>query len=784
MPTPEHPIPDAGREIPAATGKVKADDRGPKKPGELFFRVFHVSPIPVLVVDAVTTKILEANEQFCALTGRRHEDLVGRTTRELQMWVDPAQRDQLYAEIAAQGAVHRREARIRDHTGSIREGRFSGETVELDGRACIVSAFEDLTDLLRAEAALRESEERFSKAFYASPDPYIIADFHTSAMLDVNDAYCRLFGVTRREAIGKRNSDLGLWENLAQRDLFVERLQRDGVVLEMEQHRRNRAGGTVICRVTAFRVDIGNRACTLYRIRDITRERLSEQALRESEEKFSKAFHATPDSMSINLLDDGRFLEVNDAFTRIHGWTREEAIGRSSVELGLWADPADRVRIVARLRSGGTVVNAAVMMRDKAGATHECLFSAEMIDLSSRACLFCLVRDVTEQRRLEDRLRQAQKMESIGQLAGGIAHDFNNILTVIQGHTSFLLDDGALPPAARDSVREIQQGASLAANLTRQLLLFSRRQVLQRGRLSANAVVGRTRELLHRVITENVQLEARLAPDLPDILADSSMVEQVLLNLAVNAQDAMPRGGRITLATHRLDAGADYLRRVPQAREGRFVGIAVSDTGEGIPPEILPRIFDPFFTTKEEGKGTGLGLATVYGIMEQHGGWVEVESQPGQGARFTVYFPVADKGGSAAPLPAPAAPADPRGHETILVVEDKAEVRSVLHSVLKRYGYQVVLAGDGAEALACWREHRARIALLFTDVIMPGSLTGRDLAEQLRADRPDLKVVFCSGYDADVLDAAALQAKGTRFITKPFDVARLVEVVRDLLDAE
>jgi CheY-like chemotaxis protein len=313
--------------------------------------------------------------------------------------------------------------------------------------------------------------------------------------------------------------------------------------------------------------------------------------------------------------------------------------------------------------------------------------------------------------------------------------------------------------------------------------LFSRWQVFQPGRLALPGVIARLLQLLARVIGDDIALEVVNPPDLPEVRADAGMVEQVLLNLVVNARDAMPRGGRIVIAARALTVDADYVRRVPQARLGRFVGLSVRDTGEGIAPDILPRIFDPFFTTKKEGKGTGLGLATVYGIIEQHAGWIEVDSQPGRGTTFEVWFPAADKA-TAPPMPAPALPVDTRGSETILVVEDKDAGRTVLQAVLERFGYQVVLANDGPEALARWAEHKDRIDLLFTDVMMPGGLTGKDLANRLRADRPGLKVIFCSGYDAHILDASTLQAAGTRFLTKPFDVSRLTEVVRELLDTK
>jgi PAS domain S-box-containing protein len=640
----------------------------------------------------------------------------------------------------------------------------------------------DATAQRLAEQALRDSEERFSKAFYASPVPYIIVDHTTHLMVDVNDAYSRLFGVSREEAVGKKNSELGLWVDLKERDRFIEIMDRDGEAHEMEQRRCTRAGEAVICLVTAFRMNIGGRPCILYQMRDITRERRSEQALRDSEEKFSRAFRATPDSVVISTFEEGRILDVNEGFTRLHGWTREEAVGRTGHELRLWGDASHRIRVMSMLREGRSVRSMPVVARNRAGGLHQCLYSGETTEIGGTLCLISIIRDMTEQQRLEAQLHHAQKMESVGQLAGGVAHDFNNILTVIQGHTSLLLGDARLPPEMLESLRQIAHSADFAAKLTRQLLLFGRKQVIQLGRLELNGVVTRMTQLLERVIGENIALELGLTPGLPEIHADTGMVEQLLLNLVVNARDAMPAGGRVAISTQALDADAEYVRRVPQARCGRYVGLRVRDTGEGISPEILPRIFDPFFTTKKEGKGTGLGLATAYGIVEQHSGWIEVDSQPRQGAQFTVWFP-ATAPHAVEPRPVSVPPIQTRGGETILVVEDKDAVRAIVRAVLTRFGYKVVLAADGQEALLRWAEHQGQIMLLFTDVIMPGGMTGRDLAIRLRTMRPDLKVIFCSGYDADILGPTALKEPGTRFLAKPFDVGNLAQIVRELLNA-
>jgi len=298
-------------------------------------------------------------------------------------------------------------------------------------------------------------------------------------------------------------------------------------------------------------------------------------------------------------------------------------------------------------------------------------------------------------------------------------------------------------------------------------------------RLSLNELVTRLARLFQRVLGDDIPLDFITMPTLSAIEADTAMLEQVVLNLVVNAREAMPRGGRVTVLTLAVDVDEAYQKRVPQALPGRWVGVQVRDTGEGIQPDVLPRIFEPFLSqANEANKSAGLGLAAVYSIVKQHQGWMQVESPAGEGARFTAWFPATDP----APAPAPAAQTT-KGHETILVVEDKEAVRAILQAVLERQGYRALMATNGEEALALWSQHKEAIGLLFTDVVMPGGVTGRDLADRLRLERPSLKVVFCSGYGADIIGPEIMTVPNNRFLAKPFDIGRLAEVVRELLDA-
>jgi signal transduction histidine kinase/ActR/RegA family two-component response regulator len=395
----------------------------------------------------------------------------------------------------------------------------------------------------------------------------------------------------------------------------------------------------------------------------------------------------------------------------------------------------------------------------------------------------CYVEDITGRLNLEAQLRQAQKMESVGQLAAGVAHDFNNMLTVIQGHSGMMLAKTTLPPELLDCAHAIYSSADRAARLTRQLLMFSRRNIMKLDPLDLRKVVGDLSKMLQRLLGETVMLEFNAPPELPLVLADTGMVEQVLMNLAVNARDAMPRGGTLTISTSPIEMNEAYVQTHSEARLGSFVCLRVSDTGSGMDSPTMAHIFEPFFTTKEVGKGTGLGLATVYGIVKQHEGWIEVSSELGRGTTFNVFFPA-----SSAPVKAPSAEVALAttvrgGHETILVVEDEPLLRDMALLILQDCGYQVLEAGSGAEAMQVWERQSDAIKLVVTDVVMPGGMSGRELAVKLTASRPQLRIIFTSGYNVDESNTDFFRRDGAIFLQKPYNRIALAKAVRESLDA-
>jgi len=465
---------------------------------------------------------------------------------------------------------------------------------------------------------------------------------------------------------------------------------------------------------------------------------------KKAEERFYKAFNANPEPMTIATLSEGRFIDVNESFLRITGHQREEVIGRTSLEVKFWKSPEDRARYAEVLEKRGATRDREIAFLTKSGEERTALDSADVVEFDGEKCVIATFKDITERKNLEKQLRQAQKMEAIGQLSGGIAHDFNNLLGVIIGYSEILEERLAAGDSMQKSVQEIKKAGTRAASLTRQLLAFSRQQVLEPKILALNAIVGDVEKMLGRLLGENIDIESELAPDLGNIKADQGQIEQVIINLAVNARDAMPHGGRLTITTANIDLDEDYARSHSPHAPGRCVLLSVSDTGIGMDAATQAHIFEPFFTTKEIGKGTGLGLSTVYGVVRQSGGHIWVYSEPGLGTTFKIHLPRTDEAVHGE-KPAASLTNSLRGTETILLVEDEESLRELTRGLLANSGYTVLSAGQPADAIEIARQHQGPIHLLLTDVVMPG-MSGLALAGELAPTRPDMRVVYMSGY--------------------------------------
>ena len=593
-------------------------------------------------------------------------------------------------------------------------------------------------------------------------------------ILECNLACARMFGYATCEDL-TASPATDLYFRPEDRNTFIAILQRVKSLTNYEQCLRRKDGSKVWLLGSANLVEGkgGAPAVNEETFVDITERK-------NVEETFRKAFNANPEPITIATIPEGRYIDVNESFLRVTGYSREEVIGRTSRDLNFWVKPEDRTTFIEMVMRQGSVRDFEIEFRTKSGEIRMALDSAEIIDVAGQECVIAIFRDVTERKTLEKQLRQTQRMEAVGQLSGGIAHDFNNLLGVIIGYSEIL--EHRLPSGdpLHKECQQIKKAGQSAASLTRQLLAFSRQQVLEPRILDLNAIVLNVEKMLRRLIGEHIDLKTNLDPALGSVKADQSQIEQVIINLAVNARDAMAHGGKLMIETANVDLDEDYARRHPPQLPGPYVLLSVADTGIGMDAETQTHIFEPFFTTKEVGKGTGLGLSTVYGVVRQSGGHVWVYSELGQGTTFKIYLPRAVQ---TTGLQQPhAAPADSlRGSETILLVEDEEALRELTRSLLEGAGYSVLEAELPEAATGIALQHRGPIHLLLTDMVMPG-MTGRDLGAKLTPIRPEMKVVYMSGYTGFTL--AGLADSEIALLGKPFTRETLLRKVREALESE
>jgi two-component system cell cycle sensor histidine kinase/response regulator CckA len=591
----------------------------------------------------------------------------------------------------------------------------------------------------------------------------------------------RLFGYSANEAIGQRAAMLFPPDQLQAEMEILARLARGESVKQFDTVRIRKDGTPVDVSVMVSPISYPDSTITSFASisRDITERKTAEERLR-------KLSHAVEQSPALVVITDkaGNVEYVNPKFTQVSAYQLEDVLGKNP---RIWksgeTSQEEYQKLWTTITAGGEW-HGEFLNRTKDGEVYRASAALSAIrDATGNITHFLSVaEDVTARRSMEEQYRQAQKMEGIGQLASGVAHDFNNILAVIQMQAGLLKEGHNLSPEHDALADDIGHAVERAAALTRQLLLFSRKEVLRAQDLDLNQSIESVLKMLRRTIGEAVQMKLNLAAEPMWLHADPGMMDQVLLNLCVNARDAMPAGGQLVIETSGVVFDAEAASQTANMRPGSFVCLTVSDTGCGIPSESFSKIFEPFFTTKEVGKGTGLGLSTVFGIIEQHHGWINVYSEVGHGTTVRICLPRLPQR-SGRKSPEPSLTAMPGGNETILLVEDEPAVRNVTIRALTRLGYQVLDASNAFEALAVWKAHRDEIQLVLTDMVMPGGMNGIQLGAELLKDRPTLKVIYASGYSADVAGADFPLMDGVNFLTKPYDRARLAQTVRAMLEA-
>jgi PAS domain S-box-containing protein len=637
----------------------------------------------------------------------------------------------------------------------------------------------DALTSLHVVRRLRESEARYRGLMDNATDGFFLMD-DQGTVHDVNRQACESLGMSREELLGKTPFAFDPDITLAQITELKEAVN-SGRTFVLDTRHRRKDGSTFPVELRVRKMDSEGEWRAVSLARDMTERKKAEESLGNSERRL-RAFFETSNAGIIEIDATGHLVRANEAFCAMTGFTASE-LDRKEVReiifpedmelfLARWRElasgRADRSHTELRYRrkdgtSLWTLGNVVVLSRDDSGAPVAC--SAVVIDL-------------TERKRLEDHLQRAQKMEAIGQLAGGVAHDFNNLLTVINGYSEILLASHSGQDGTNDAVTAIRDAGERAARLTRQLLAFSRKAIVEPKVLDLNELIGATTRMLSRLVGEDVTLVTELGEGLAAVRADAGQIEQVILNLAVNARDAMPKGGRLTISTDEIDIGAGEDWDGEALGPGRHVRLRVADTGSGMTEEVRARLFEPFFTTKGIGRGTGLGLATVYGIVRQANGHVSVDSTLGAGTVFTVLLPAVT---ASVVVAATEVRASARGTETILLVEDEDAVRALTRRILERQGYTLLEAADGREALRIADAHAGPIDLLLTDVVMP-NLGGRDLAEAVRARRPETRVLYMSGFTDDAVVRHGVSVAADALLQKPFTPIALTRKVRSILD--
>ncbi|MBN2428098.1 MAG: PAS domain S-box protein [Deltaproteobacteria bacterium] len=748
---------------------------------------FEQGAVGIVILDPETARPIEFNTQVCRQLGYTADEFSRLSIKDID--VLETEED---TRKTIQGVMERGygefETLQRTKQGEIRYVHVFAQLVNVEGQKFYHCIWNDITERKLAEQALRESREEMAEIFSMSPDMICVADINTATFLKVNPAFTKTLGFPEEELLGRPFLDFIHPDDVESTIAVVsEKLKAGEEVVEF-LNRYRCADGSYRWLEWVSR-PLPERGVTFAVAHDITRRKRTEEALQESEAFNKLVMDNLPIGLAVNSKDT--FVYMNDNFPRFYRTTREMLENPDFFWEAVYEDPEFRREMKKRVWNDCASGDSEKMQWENvpiARKGQETTFvSARNILLPGKDLMVSLVWDVTRQKRMEEekeklqvQFQQVQKLESVGRLAGGVAHDLNNLLSPIIGFSEILLDDFAHEDPRRESVQEIVQAGNRARDIVRQLLAFSRKQAMEFKSLNLAEVVGRFRTLLRKTIREDIEIQVASEPALPLVRGDVGQLEQVLMNLAINAQDAMPDGGELTIEIATTELDEDYASVHQGAKPGAYVCLSISDTGQGIDPEICKHIFEPFFTTKGRDEGTGLGLAMVYGIVKQHEGYIWLYSELAKGTTFKIYLPVSKESVSQHKETVIAS-RNLQGDETVLLVEDSEPVRYLAGNILKRKGYAVIVAENGEAALAKLENYHGPVHLLLTDVVMPG-MSGKDLFERLSRRFPDMKVLYMSGYTEDVIVHRGVVDEGVNFIQKPFSVNTLATKIREVLE--
>ncbi|HQZ95840.1 MAG TPA: PAS domain S-box protein [Pyrinomonadaceae bacterium] len=737
-------------------------------------RVFGSCPVSMAVNRWSDRTFIEVNSEFTELTGWDLDSIKGKTVVDCGLLPEEAE-NELCRHLSEHNTIIDREVEITTRTGKRRNVIVGAVFVEINDEQRVISSMVDVTELRRAEERHRASEDRL-KLVTEKAQVGLVMINSSRRFAFVNSAYAEIFELPTANITGRKVSEVHSTLYDKQIGPSLDRAFA-GQSFRYEL-RCPTLRGTRYYDVRYEPTEVNGEIVSVVAVvTDVTERTRAELAREASEERYRTLFEYSPDGIAI-ADQDSFYIDANETLCRMLGYTREEFIGLHATNIFI---PREVPHLGETLFGLNTDLEyyQEWEYRRKDGST----FPGEVIaTVMPDGNTLTVIRDITERKQLEDQLVQAQKMEAIGVLAGGVAHDFNNILTAISGYSDLTLQNMPADDPLRDYILEINHAGTRAAALTTQLLSFSRRRVLTPVVHNLNAAVTDTERMLRHIVKEDIQFRIDLDPQLGNIKVDPSQITQVIVNLVVNAGDAMPNGGTLTITTRNRYLDGDFSHENVVVTSGPFVELTVRDTGIGMDDQTRRRLFEPFFTTKETGKGTGLGLSTVYGIVKQSGGDISVESEPGKGSTFRVYLPHATES-SATRTPISSSPGVSSASGTILLVEDEIAVRNLIQSVLTKHGYKVIAVTNGDEALEICRTFADRIHLLLTDMIMPG-MNGSELQFAASQIRPDMRTIIMSGYSGHQFDEGIDLGSETAFIEKPFGPDELIEKIRASVGAE
>jgi two-component system cell cycle sensor histidine kinase/response regulator CckA len=734
------------------------------------------------------SRFVFCNNAFAEMLGYSVEELLALSSREVDAMVHPddraSVRERYRARLAGKPVPSRYEHRAIKKDGTECWLEAHAAVIEYNGKPAMQTAYVDITERKKAENALRQSEERFRQIAESIDEVFWICDLDRKAFVYLSPAFDRIFGYPR-ELFYDGRKPVRETVHPDDREKFISMfaVMKSGQPLDYE-HRIIRPDNSMRhLWIRGFPVPDETGQIKRYAgvTQDVTAWRSAQEELKQSREYLNQIINCIADPIFVKD-DQHRFLLINDAFCAFCKIPKEELLGKTDSDL-LPKHVADSIwEMEEVVYQTGKESETEDNLADGRGDNHVVMVKKALLtDKKGGKQIVGVIRDITEHKRLEAQFMQSQKMEAVGVLAGGIAHDFNNLISVIKGYTEILMENLPADDRNRPDLEQIEKASQRAIALTTQLLAFSRKQRLKPEVLNLNTAVIEMSTMLRRLIGEDIELVTIAEPDLGLISADPGQIQQIIMNIAANARDAMPHGGRFTIETSNATVDEDYAREHPNLNPGPYVMMAISDNGSGMDAATQARIFEPFFTTKGKGKGTGLGLSTVYGIVKQSNGFVWVYSELGKGTTFKIYFPQLEEG--RATQPAEGQPeAATAGGETVLIAEDESSVRALAARVLREQGYTVLEAPDGMEALRVARERSGEIDLVLTDVVMP-RISGTELVSQIEAMKPGVKALYLSGYtDGAVVHHGLLDSK-VAFLQKPFTVENLARKVREVIES-